>query len=167
MKSWLAKMRISGALDGGPKLPGPLRERIGSSEELRDFAQRLAVVDHALRATAPRPRAPASLHRLIMRAVERGERPAAAWYGPALLRWLAVPAVAVVALLLAWYCVRGPARPPAPERDALVASASALEIGGRIAQAIPSAVVAPLADELERLSCDLNNAGKYLLASLP
>lgn len=107
------------------------------------------------------------MHRLIMRAVARGERPSAAWHGPAWLRWLAVPAVAVVAFLLVWYCVGGPARPPTPERNSLAAAASALEISGRIAQAIPSAVVAPLSDELERLSCDLDNTAKYLLASLP
>jgi hypothetical protein len=36
-----------------------------------------------------------------------------------------------------------------------------------MARAVPSAVVAPLTDELQKLNQDLNNTAQFLLASLP
>ena len=36
-----------------------------------------------------------------------------------------------------------------------------------MASAVPSTMLAPLADELKRLNQDLDNTAQYLLASLP
>ena len=167
MRSWFARVRISAALDGGQKLPESLRERTCSSAERRGFEQEMAALDHALKATAPKPRAPASLHRSIMRAVESSARPAAAEPWPVFLRWLVAPAVAVVALLVVWQAVRNPVGPPVRDTQCLADAASALQMGSQVARAAPSAVVAPLSDELNRLNRDLDQAAEFLLASLP
>ena len=167
MKSWLAKMKLSAALDAGPK-PSPSR-RPGSnrSDELRRFEQELTTLDATLRGTAPRAQAPASLHHSIMRAVQTAKQPAAALAPLAFLRWMAVPAGAALVLLLAWHGLRAPANKPAPATQSLTTAAAALEAGGQIALIVPSAVVAPLSDELQRPNRDLDNAAQYLLASLP
>ena len=127
----------------------------------------MAALDHALKASAPQPQAPASVHRSIMRAVQAAERPAPAQPRLAWLRWLAAPAVALVALLVVWQSVRGPVTPVAQAEPSLAAAVSALEIGGQMTLAVPSAMVAPLTEELQRLNRDLDNTTKFLLASLP
>ena len=40
-------------------------------------------------------------------------------------------------------------------------------MGDQMVRTMPSAVVAPLSDELERLNRDLDKTAKFLLASLP
>jgi hypothetical protein len=40
-------------------------------------------------------------------------------------------------------------------------------MGGQVARAVPTAVVSPLADELEKVNRDLNSTAQFLLASLP
>jgi hypothetical protein len=167
MKSWFTKFRISTALDDGHKLPEPSRRQPTGSDELDGFEQDMAVVDRALRETAPRIQAPASLHRSIMRAVEtarhRAERP----HSLAMLRWLVAPAAAAVALMLVWPSEHISKTLPKPEAQSLAAAVSALEIGNQVARVAPSAVVAPLSDELERLNRDLDSAAQFLLASVP
>ena len=102
-----------------------------------------------------------------MRAVQSAERPVAAPRRLAFLTWMAAPAGAALALLVVWHSLREPVKPAPPETQSLAAAASALEVGGLIASAAPSAVVAPLSDELNRLHQDLHDAAQYLLASLP
>ena len=127
----------------------------------------MTALDRALKQTAPKLQAPPSLHRSIMLAVQAAERPVDAPRSWSFLKWLPAPALVVLALLVAWYAQRGPVRPPAPDPQSLAAATTALEMGGQMAQAMPSAVVAPLADELERLNRDLDNTAQFLLASLP
>jgi hypothetical protein len=145
MKSWFAKMRLSAAPGEDP----------------------LAAVDAELRATAPKARVPAPLHRSIMRAVRSAERPAADLRRLVFLRWMAVPAGAALALLVVWHSLRHPASPQNQETQSFNAAAGALEMGGQIARAVPSAVVAPLSHELQGLNQDLDKAAQHLLASMP
>jgi hypothetical protein len=167
MKSWFAKLRISAALDGGRKLSASSRRGISGSDELRCFEEEMAALDRTLKETAPKMPALPAIHRSIMRAVQAAEHPAAAQRVPTFLRWLAAPAVALVALLVMWQAVRGPLSPPAHETQSLAVAASALEMGGQVARAVPSAVVGPLSVELDRLNRDLDSTAQFLLASLP
>ena len=155
MKSWFAKMKLSAALDAGPRPSPSLPPKSHSSDDLRRFEQELAALHAELKETAPKAQVPDSLHRSILRAVQAAERPKAAAPRLALLRWLAVPAVTALALLVAWHALRSPVKPPVPEPQSLAAAASALEAGGQMARAVPSAVVAPLSDELQGLKGDL------------
>jgi len=102
-----------------------------------------------------------------MRALRTANRPTATRQGLAFPRWVAAPVVAALALAAVWQMPRGPARPPAQGTRSLAAAATALEMSSQLAQTVPSAVVAPLSDELERLNRDLDNTAEFILASLP
>jgi hypothetical protein len=102
-----------------------------------------------------------------MQAVRAASRPAAAQREPAVPRWLTVPAFAVVVLLVAWWALHSPVRQPTQPTQSLAAATTALQMGDQMVRAMPSAVVAPLSDELERLTRDLDNTAQFLLASLP
>ncbi len=156
MKEWFAVLRDIVALSVGLKPTGPLPG---------DLEHEMTMLDRALKETAPKLQAPPSLHRSIMRAVRAAERPSVS-PGWSFLKWLPAPALVALALL-AWHAQRGPASRSAPSPQSLAAAATALAIGGQMAQAMPAAVVAPLADELARLNRDLNNTAQFLLASLP
>jgi hypothetical protein len=167
MKSWFAKLRISAALDAGHKLSASLRRNIDSSEQLLGAEQELKALDRALKQAPPRPQAPPGLHRSIMQAVRVAERTQAEPRGLAVLRWVAAPLVAAVVLVVIWQGLRGPVASPSEGTQSLAAATTALEMGGQLAQAAPSAVVAPLSDELARLNRDLDNTAQFILASLP
>jgi hypothetical protein len=167
MRLWFTKARISAALDAGSKPSAWLRRSISGSDELRGFEQEMTALDRALKQTVPRPETPPSLHRSIMQAVQAANRPAPVRGEFALLRWLPVPALAVLVLLAIWWVARGPVRPAAKDMQSLAAATTALDLGGQIAQDVPAAVVMPLSNELERLNRDLNNTAQFVLASLP
>jgi hypothetical protein len=167
MKTWFTRVRNSVGLKASPKLSGSLRRTIDRSEQSGELEQRTTALDRALKEAAPKPQAPPSMHRSIMRAVRAAGRPAPVPRGLSFLKWLPAPALVALALSVVWHFQRGPVRPPAPDPQPLAAAATALEIGGQMAQAMPSAVVAPLAAELERLNRDLDNTAQFLLASLP
>jgi hypothetical protein len=167
MKSWFTKLRISAALDAGHKLSASLRRNIGSSEQLRGVEEEMTALDCALKQASPRPQAPPGLHRSIMQAVRVAERPQAAPGGLAFLRRVAAPLVAALALVAVWQTLRGPVAPPTQGTQSLAAATTALEMSGQLAQTVPSAVVAPLSDELARLNRDLDNTAQFILASLP
>jgi hypothetical protein len=156
MKAWFARWRVSVALNADP-----------SSERPSDLDQEMTALDRALKETAPKLQAPPSLHRSIMQAVRATEQRPSVSAGFSFLKWLPAPALVTLALLVAWYAQRGPVRPPAPNPQSLAAAITALKMGGQMAQSMPSAVVAPLADELARVNRDLNNTAQFLLASLP
>jgi hypothetical protein len=166
MKAWFAVLREVVALKVGLKPAGPLQGARSGSNQSADLEQDLEALDRALKETAPRPQAPPTLHRSIMQAVRATERPAPL-PGLSFLKWVPAPVLVVVALLVVWQAQRGPVRSPAPNPQSLAAATTALEIGGQMAQSMPGAVVAPLADELARLNRDLNNTAQFLLASLP
>jgi hypothetical protein len=167
MKSWFTKLRISAALDDGNKPSASLRRHIDRSEQLQSFEGELKAVDRALKQCPPKPEAPAGLHRSIMHAVRTAERPAAAPAGLAFLRWAPVPLAAALALVAVWLALRGPAALPTQATQSLAGATTALEMSGQLAQTVPSAVVAPLSEELARLNQDLDYTAQFILASLP
>ena len=160
-------MSISAALDAGRQPSAWLQTEASSSDELRAFEQEMRALDHALRQTAPKPEAPASLHYSIMQAVRTADRPAAATREPSILRWAPLPVLGVTVLLAACWFLYIPGRQSAHPPQSLAAATAALELGGQITRTVPSAVVAPLSDELERLNRDLDSTAQFLLASLP
>lgn len=167
MKTWFTSFRISAALDSGHKPSGSQRESINRSEEVQSVEQDMTALDRALRQERPEPQTPPGLHRSIMRAVRVAQRPQAAPRGLAVLRWVAAPVVAALVVLAVWPALRGPGRPHAHGRQSLAAATTALEMSSQLAKTVPSAVVAPLSDELERLNRDLDNTAQFILASLP
>ncbi len=167
MKSWLAKMRISAALDSGRQPPAWLQRWVRRSRELRRFEQAMMTLDQALKQTVPKPEAPASLHHSIMQAVPGTSRLAATEPRLTFLHWAPLPALVLIMLLGAWWFLHRPPTQPAPSAQTLAAAATALELGGQIPETVPPVVVAPLSDELERLHRDLDSTAQFLLASLP
>lgn len=167
MKSWFTKLRISAALDAGHKVSAALRRNINRSEQLRGAEEEMTALDHALKQSPPKPQVPPGLHRSIMQAVRGVERPQAAPGGVGFLRWVVAPVVTALALVAVWLTLRGPAVPSTQGTQSLAAATTALEMSGQLAQTVPSAVVAPLSDELARLNRDLDNTAQFILASLP
>ena len=167
MKSWFTDLRISAGLDSGHKPSASSWESIKRAEEVQRVEQGMAALDRALRQGRPIPQTPLGLHSSIMRAVRVAQRPPAGPYKLAVLRWAAAPVVAALVVMAVWQALRGPGRLPAQGRTSLAAATSALEMSSQLAQTVPSAVVAPLSDELERLNRDLDNTAQFILASLP
>jgi hypothetical protein len=161
MKAWFARLRDIVALKAGLRPAGSLRGTSGVS------VQEMTALDRALKEIAPKLQPPRSLHRSIMQAVRATEQRPSVSPGLSFLKWLPAPALVALALLVVWHAQRSPVRSSAPNPQSLAAATTALEIGGQMAQAMPSAMVAPLADELARLNRDLNNTAQFLLASLP
>jgi len=155
-------------MDDGQKPEAGSQRRTSVSDKLRGFEREMTELDRALKQTAPRPQAPPSLHGSIMRAVRAVEPPVAeARRGLTFLRWLPVPVVAVLALLVVWQVARGPLRVPVQDTQSLTVATTALEMGSQMAHVMPSAVVSPLADELEKVNRDLDSTAQFILASLP
>jgi len=127
----------------------------------------LTALDHALKASVPKVQAPPALHGEIMRAVRATEQSAAVPQGVSLLRWWPAPVLVAAALFVVWQAQRTPVRLPAQDAQSLAEATSALEMGGEMARSAPSAVVALLSDELDRLNRDLDKTAQFLLASLP
>jgi hypothetical protein len=167
MKLWLTKLRLSVALDSGRKPSASLRRNADSSKQLQGVEREMTALDTALKQGVPKPQAPPGLHRSIMQAVRVAERPQAEPSGLGFLRWVAAPVVAAVVMVSVWQAMRGPAKLPAQGTQSLAAATTALEMSGQLVQAVPSAVVAPLSDELQRLNRDLDNTAQFILASLP
>ena len=167
MKSWIARIRISAALDAGQQPSAWLRRKRSGSEGSGPAEQEMIALDAALKEAPPRVQAPDSLHSSIMRAVRAADRSAAARPQPALMRWLPVPAMAALLLLGALWFLHSLVRTPVQDTQSLAATASALQFGNQMVKTMPAAVVAPLSDELNRLNRDLDNTAQFLLASLP
>jgi hypothetical protein len=134
---------------------------------MKTWFTKMTELERALKETAPKPQPPPTLHRSIMVAVRSAERPAPAPHVYGFLQWFPGSALVALALLIAWHVQRGQVRQSAPDAQSLATATTALEMGGQMAQAMPSAVVAPLAAELESVSRDLDNTAQFLLASLP
>jgi hypothetical protein len=167
MMLWLTKLRISIAMDASQQAPARLRRKISSSTELRRFEQELAELDRALKQAPPKPEAPALLHRSIMLAVRAGNRPVAVAREPGLMHWAPLPVLVAIVLLGIWWVLQRPLQPTTQDTQSLVHATAALEMGNQMSRTVPSAVIAPLSNELERLGQDLDNTTRFLLASLP
>lgn len=171
MKTWLAKLRISNALDDRKPLPPALERAVAQSEELRRFANDSASLDRALKNSRPGPESSASLHSAIMRAVRSAEpEPAFDWQKiwPRLIPAAALTLLVVLGIFGATHFSRERAARSQPVGPSSFADASsALETGGRLVRAMPDAALSPLNDEMLRLNRDLADAQEFLLASLP
>ena len=166
MKSWIAKLRISMALDADQPSSARRHRKPSASAELRGMEQEMMALDRALKETAPRAEAPASLHQSIMQAVRAANRPAAAPRQPSVLRWVPVPVFAVMVVLGVVWMLQSPVR-TVQTGQPLAAATTALQLGNQMVRTMPTAVVAPLSDEWERLNRDLDKTAQFLLASLP
>lgn len=163
MRTWLAKFRISTALDAGEPRRGKLPCGKSASAEINRSEASMHSLGRRLKAAQPTPPVPTALHASVMRAVraaaESQERQRAPWT----VRWLPAPALALLVVLGLWWSLsRSPQEPPS-----LAAAATALAQSHEIAQKAPDAVLAPLAQEMNNLNRDLQNAVEFLAASVP
>jgi hypothetical protein len=161
MKSWLAKFRISAALDAGKPMSESLRQKVTADPELERFARRAEVLGQALRNA---PLVEASQHDSIMRAVRATARREQPRRAPA-LSWLAASvAVAALTLVCLWTAFHRPAKPARPSLDGAV---MVLEMSERMPGTMPKMMMAPLSDEWARVDRDLQDTTQVLLASFP
>ena len=133
----------------------------------------MTAVDRALKGTPSKSVAPPSLHSSIMRAVRNADHQAAEApsYLSLLTRLLPVPIGAIALLGVCWLLFEKQAPPPRalPRAEAQTWSValSPFEVRDEVARTVPSALIAPLSDELKRINTDLESTAKFLLASLP
>jgi hypothetical protein len=171
MRSFLAKFRISNALDARKPLPPASNRTIANSEDVRQFAEISSALDTALRASKPEPQIPASLHTSIMRAVRSGESTQRQSRPIPWLRSFAAPSLALLALFaVLWFNHKSSSVKTVTtvaETQPLQAASSALELAGNTLESAPTAAMAPLTDEMQRLGHDVDNARQFLLASFP
>jgi hypothetical protein len=161
MKSWLAKFRISSALDSPKPLRESLQRKINGSRELGQFVAQATSAGEALRKNIPKSAPPPALHSAIMSSLRAAEFiPYSGW------RMAGLAAPAAVAMLLTatvWWNWPRPQHAPTPS----ISTSTALEFGSRMPETLPAAVVAPLSEELEKVNLDINRAAQFLVASLP
>ncbi|HEY3862757.1 MAG TPA: hypothetical protein VGO59_12805 [Verrucomicrobiae bacterium] len=161
MKSWLAKFRISAAMDAGEPLPKSLRRAIAADPELERFARRTGALGSALRNA---PQTSADLHGGIMRAVRAGaqrEQPRRAFGAGWLAAGASAAAVAGVCLWISFHHLAPASRQP------LDGAVMVLEMGEKLPNTMPSLVMAPLSNEWARVDHDLQSTTQVLLASFP
>jgi len=148
---WISQFKISASLDDRRASAGP--PAVGDSSS---FAQQLAHLDRQLKAGPPDVAVPPFLHTSIMAAVR-----AAAGGSPeprkrGLAWWVTAAAGSALVVVLAIYFVIPHPVVPSPVRNL-----------NQQMVALPSTVLSPLSDELQRLHRDLENTTQFLLASVP
>jgi hypothetical protein len=99
-----------------------------------------------------------------MRAVRNADNSARPEPIPVRLRWLAASALVLALCFGAWRLAN---RSAGAGQTPLAAAGTALDLSEQVAQDMPARVVAPLADEWQRVNQDLKNTAEFLLASLP
>jgi hypothetical protein len=82
-------------------------------------------------------------------------------------RWLPVSALAVVVLIGAWLAAHHPAGPATSNTQSLPEISTAFTTSREIVDALPSATVGPLSNELDNVNRDLDRTAEFLLATLP
>jgi hypothetical protein len=170
MKKLLAKFRISNALDK-EIAPDSQREKIDPSSGARNFAQRAAVLDRALRVPPSISPADATLHNSIMRAVRASANAQKIVPTRASNKiWLAMTSAAFAAICV-WLLVR-PSAPILPSRadessQTLAAAQNVLDMSAEVSRSMPAAVVGPLSNELASVDHDIRNTTQFVLATLP
>jgi hypothetical protein len=171
MKLWLAKFRISAALDSAKPWPHSLQRKADSCDELRRFANQSQVLDSALKQAREDSDLPPALHDSIMRAIRSTSRPGHSHSKSSLWRWVPVPVLGLAALVgISWlmhqprqHGITSVTQPP----PSLAALTSALTIGTEMTQTMPASMMAPMSEELVRVRLDVDNTANFLLASLP
>jgi hypothetical protein len=165
MRTWLAKFRVSTALDSGEPLSAKLRQKIAADAELQNFVRRADALGRALKHQPP-PAGP-PLHESIMRAVRESARRGQTRRAPVSI-WLyvspAVAAVAAVACVSLWLAFHRAAPKGAGSLDG---PALVLQMSEEMPKTMPMAVLAPLSNEWARVDRDVRNTTQVLLASFP
>jgi hypothetical protein len=165
MKSWLAKFRISTALDSGEPLPAKLRQKIAADAELQHFVRRADALGRALRHQPPPSATP--LHDSIMRAVRESARRGQPRRAP-VSYWLTASAASAAVMAMGavclWLALHRAAPGGAPSLDG---PAMVLEMSEQMPSTVPLAMLAPLSDEWARVNRDLQHTTEVLLASFP
>lgn len=164
MKSWIAKFRISNALDTRQTPPRWVQRQAASSGELQRYEKDCAALETALRQGVPQCDPPAELHRAVVSALRASQPPAT----PAPVLWwlrsrLAPAALLAVALLAGIWLVKRPVSEP---RTTAAVPPVTLAFDGQL-ELLHSDVTAPLTEELARLDSDLDHTTQFLLANLP
>jgi hypothetical protein len=171
MKTWLAKLKISNALDDRKPLPPAVARAVAESDELRRFADGSADLDRAFKQSRPEPQTSAALHAAIMHAVRAAEPTAAFDWQKLWPRLIPAAALALLVLLGAFEASRLARQPAAvlslAGRKSLADASSAVEKSGKLVREFPDAALSPLNDEMLRLNRDLTGVQNFLLASLP
>jgi hypothetical protein len=162
MRTWLAKFRISTALDSGEPLPAKLRQKIAADAELQNFVRRADALGRALKHQPPPPGPP--LHESIMRAVRESARRGQPRRAPVSFWLTASPAVAAVAGVCLWVAFHHAAPKGAGSLDG---PARVLEMSEEMPKTVPLAMLAPLSNEWARVDRDVQNTTQVLLASFP
>ena len=162
MRTWLAKFRISAALDRARARGRNTCSGTSECEEVNRFAASVQSLDRQLRG-AELPPAPTGLHASVMRAVRvagQSHEPRAA---SSMLWWLPASAVALIAALVLWQ----PGSRRSAESDTLAVATAALEQSQELSQKAPSVALGPLSEEMNLLNQDLRNTIEFLMASVP
>lgn len=171
MKTWLAKFRISIALDDQTPVPPSVKRATAQSETLRRFADDSAILDRALKNSSPEIEAPEDLHDSIMQAVRSAEpAPVFGWekIWPRL-----IPASALAAFVaLAIFATNRSSNElnvvsQSAKSSALADASSVVEVSGKLMRNIPDAAISSLNDEMVRLNQDMIVARECLVACLP
>jgi hypothetical protein len=167
MKTWIAKFRISNALDATLVPTTPALARHGESDEVRQFAAAVGQVERRLRSATPARCAPPGLHASVMRAVRAASAKPVRRSTPTVWRWLPAPALALLVCAGLWWASRPAPNPVELRPMALPAAGAALDQSYELTRQAPAAAIAPLSKEMENLQRDLRNAVEFLMASVP
>jgi hypothetical protein len=182
MKTFLARFKISSALNSGTALSVFWRKQVARSPELQRFETSALELDRLLQQRSRLPQAglPPSLHVSIMRAVREDtavqdepsrlrERPAAALA----LGWSGAAAMALLVIMGGWKLLQSPSHTsrPVPPPVQLVAVTVPLPAVAPLAEQVTSngaaLLVLPVKRQMESLSRDAQDVARFLLASLP
>jgi len=163
MKMWLTKFRISNALDDANPAPEKVLPHGSQSEDVRQFEETARLLDRRLKSAQPAQTVPDGLHDSVMRAVRSASRACERQSAPKVLRWLPVPALALLIVGGIWWMLNR----SQPESQSLATAGAALERSHQLTQQAPAAVLAPLSKEMESLNRDFRNAVEFLVASVP
>ena len=163
MKTWLAKFKISSALDDN----NPGRKRLNglevASEEIRRFDHAARSLDRRLESGPPEQPLPPDLHASVMRAVRHAAGKSERQFAPVIVRWLPAPALALLVVAGVWWGLNRTAEQPQP----LTTAGAALTRSHELTRQAPAAVLAPLSKEMESLHRDFRKAVEFLVASVP
>ena len=163
MKTWLAKFRISTALDSSAPGREELRRARVDGDEIRRCKESLHSLDRRFKNAPPKQPVPASLHASVMRAVRAAAESTERRRAARVMRWLPAPALATLVVIGLWTLMSR--RPLDP--SSLTDAATALEQSHQIAQKAPKMVLAPLTQEMNNLNRDFQSAVEFLAASMP
>jgi len=133
-----------------------------------------AALESALRKSGPDTEFPATLHNSIMRAVHAARRERktrvsafAVLQRFAEMRWLRITGLAALILLGIWLSIHNRPQRMNSNTQSLPEISTALTASQEIVDALPSATIGPLSDELDKVNRDFNRTAEFVLAALP